>query len=85
MRFGSALNVEPNKWKSCQMFRENELKDIKTDNDLEFNEFGAGSEFGRKQREEFKRKKYTKKPSSAQQPWILKTSGKQSKKSVIFL
>ena len=80
MRFGSALNVDPNKWKSCQMFRENDLKDVKSENDLQVKEFGAGSEFGRKQKEELKRKKYTKKGSAAQQPWVLKTSGKLSKK-----
>ena len=80
MRFNSALNVEPNKWKSCQMVRENELKEVKAENDLEFTEFGAGSEFGRKQREEQRRKKYTRKTTGAQQPWILKTSGKLSKK-----
>ncbi|CAG2165135.1 unnamed protein product [Oppiella nova] len=80
MRFGSALNVEPNKWKSCQMSRENDVKDVKTDNEPEVSEFGAGSEFGRKQREEMKRKKYMKRGSGGQQPWILKTGGKLGKK-----
>lgn len=62
------------------MFRENDLKEIKSENDIEIKEFGAGSEFGRKQKEELRRKKYAKKGSTSQQPWVLKTSGKPSKK-----
>lgn len=47
--------------------------------------FGAGSEFGREQREEARKKKYgyvAKKYKPDDQPWILKLGGKSGKKLV---
>ena len=44
-------------------------------------EFGAGSEFGRKEREEAKRRKYERRKSMHNNsPWILKVGGKGGKK-----
>lgn len=67
------------------MERENNLKEFKADEDLP--KFGAGSEFGREQREESRRKKYgiiSKKYNPEDQPWILKL-GKTGKKWVSTL
>jgi transcription initiation factor TFIIF subunit alpha len=81
MRFGSSQNVDPTKWKSTKMYREITTKELKTETDEEFKEFGAGSEFGKKQKEESKRKKFmTNNKKQSQQPWILKVGGKQPKK-----
>ena len=68
-----------------KMERENNLKEYKTANDLDMMpKFGAGSEFGRDQKEEARRKKYgiiLKKYNPEEQPWHLKVgSGKQAKK-----
>lgn len=63
------------------MERENNLKEFKADEDLP--KYGAGSEFGREQREESRRKKYgiiSKKYNPEDQPWILKLGGKGGKK-----
>ena len=67
------------------MERENNLKEYKTANDLDMMpKFGAGSEYGRDQKEEARRKKYgiiLKKYNPDEQPWLLKLgSGKQAKK-----
>ena len=60
----------------AKMERENNLKEYKIANDLEtMPKFGAGSEFGREQKEEARRKKYgiqIKKYNPDDQPWILK-------------
>ena len=45
--------------------------------------YGAGSEFGREQREEARRKKYginVKKYRPEDQPWLLSVAGKSGKK-----
>lgn len=66
------------------MEREIIVKDIKEEIEDEKPDFGAGSEFGRKEREEAKRRKYERrKHKQNNSPWILKVgSGKQSKKYV---
>ncbi|KAK2187125.1 hypothetical protein NP493_177g00019 [Ridgeia piscesae] len=74
--------------KSCgpaKIERENNLKEYKLSHDMDLMpKFGAGSEFGREQREEARRKKYgvrVKKYNPADQPYVLKLgSGKQAKR-----
>ncbi|GBM64198.1 General transcription factor IIF subunit 1 [Araneus ventricosus] len=81
MRFSHSLNVDVTKWTQAKMERENNLKEFKADEDLP--KYGAGSEFGREQREEARRKKYgivSKKYNSEDQPWLLKLNGKAGKK-----
>jgi len=59
--------------------RENNLSDFKSAYDIEtMPKFGAGSEYGREQREEARRKKFgmnIKKYSSDDQPWLLNLGG----------
>lgn len=66
------------------MEREQSLKEIKAENaDEERPEFGAGSEFGRKEREEARRRKYERRRKlHNNSPWILKIGGKHGKKYV---
>lgn len=83
MRFSNSHKVDVTKWTQTQvkMERENNLKEFKADEDMP--KFGAGSEFGREQREESRRKKYgiiSKKYNPEDQPWILKLGGKGGKK-----
>ncbi|XP_071450231.1 general transcription factor IIF subunit 1-like isoform X2 [Hetaerina americana] len=82
MRFNSVLNVDFSKWNQVKMERENNMKEFRGMDD-EMPKFGAGSEFGRDQREEARRKKFgiiTKKYKPEDQPWILKVGGKTGKK-----
>lgn len=68
------------------MIRENNLKEFKVTEDMP--KYGAGSEFGREQREEARRKKYgiiTKKYNPEAQPWVLKEGGKNGKRYKCFL
>lgn len=67
------------------MERENNFKEFKSAYDLDtMPKFGAGSEFGREQKEEARKKKYgikIKKYNSQEQPWLLKLgSGKQARR-----
>ena len=59
--------------------RENNLKDFKSAYDIEtVPKFGAGSEFGREQREEARKKKFgvrIRKYNSDDQPWLLRLGG----------
>jgi len=59
--------------------RENNLKDFKSAYDIETApKFGAGSEYGRDQREEARKKKFgvrIRKYNSDDQPWLLKLGG----------
>ncbi|XP_074641856.1 general transcription factor IIF subunit 1-like [Tubulanus polymorphus] len=84
MRFSGANSVDFTKCGACKIERENNLKEYKTANDLEqMPKFGAGSEFGREQKEEARKKKYgimVKKYNPDDQPWILKTGGKSGKR-----
>ncbi|KAG8232357.1 hypothetical protein J437_LFUL008825 [Ladona fulva] len=82
MRFNSVLNVDFAKWNQVKMERENNMKEFRGLDD-EIPKYGAGSEFGRDQREEARRKKFgivTKKYRPEDQPWILKVGGKTGKK-----
>ncbi|XP_015923447.2 general transcription factor IIF subunit 1 isoform X1 [Parasteatoda tepidariorum] len=81
MRFSGSQKVDVKTWTQVKMERENNLKEFKADEDQP--KFGAGSEFGREQREESRRKKYgimTKKYNPEDQPWLLKLNGKGGKK-----
>ncbi|XP_076440482.1 general transcription factor IIF subunit 1-like isoform X2 [Babylonia areolata] len=87
MKFASGIGVDFAKLGNtpAKLERENNLKEYKTANDLDtMPKFGAGSEFGRDQKEEARRKKYgiiLKKYNPEEQPWHLKVgSGKQAKK-----
>lgn len=82
MRFHAALGVDFKTWTHTKMERENNMKEFKG-LDEEMPRYGAGSEFGREQREEARRKKYginVKKYRPEDQPWILGVSGKNGKK-----
>ncbi|XP_023237723.1 general transcription factor IIF subunit 1-like [Centruroides sculpturatus] len=81
MRFNTSLNVDVKKWTLARLERENNIKEFKTDEDLP--KYGAGSEFGREQREEARKKKHgivTKKYNPEDQPWILEVGGRGGKK-----
>lgn len=58
------------------MERENNLKEFKSAYDIDVHpKFGAGSEYGREQKDEARRKKYgimSRKYNPDAQPWILK-------------
>ena len=65
--------------------RENNVRSFKAAHDIDMMpKFGAGSEFGREQKEQARRKKYgmaIRKYNPYEQPWLLKVgSGKQAKK-----
>jgi len=81
MRFSGSQKVDIKQWTQVKMERENNMKEFKADEDQP--KFGAGSEFGREQREESRRKKYgimTKKYNPEDQPWLLKLNGKGGRK-----
>lgn len=56
MSFNESLKVDFAEWKHADMERENNLREMKVE--AEQPKFGAGSEYMREQREEFRRKKY---------------------------
>ncbi|KAG0724333.1 General transcription factor IIF subunit 1 [Chionoecetes opilio] len=82
MRFHAALGVDFKTWAHTKMERENNMKEFKgLDEDMP--RYGAGSEFGREQREEARRKKYginIRKYKPDDQPWLLSAAGKNGKK-----
>ncbi|XP_077549591.1 transcription factor IIFalpha isoform X3 [Haemaphysalis longicornis] len=81
MRFNAAHKQDISKWTQIRMERENNMKEFKLDDDMP--KFGAGSEFGRDQKEEARRKKYgitMKKYNPDDQPWLLRVGGKGGKK-----
>ncbi|GIY44847.1 general transcription factor IIF subunit 1 [Caerostris extrusa] len=85
MRFTHSQKVDVTKWSQVKMERENNLKEFKADEDTP--KYGAGSEFGREQREESRRKKYgivSKKYNAEDQPWLLKLNGKNGKNTKVF-
>ncbi|CAN8010774.1 unnamed protein product [Ixodes pacificus] len=81
MRFNAAHKQDISKWTQIRIERENNLKEMKMEDDMP--KFGAGSEFGRDQKEEARRKKYgiiMKKYNPDDQPWLLRVGGKGGKK-----
>lgn len=85
LKFHHSLNIDLTKSGPLKMGRENNLKEYRQAHDLDsMPKFGAGSEFGREQREEARRKKYgiyRKKYNPEDQPWLMTLGeGKQCKK-----
>ncbi|XP_054920186.2 general transcription factor IIF subunit 1-like isoform X2 [Dermacentor andersoni] len=81
MRFNAAHKQDISKWTQVRMERENNMKEFKLEDDMP--KFGAGSEFGRDQKEEARRKKYgiiMKKYNPDDQPWLLRVGGKGGKR-----
>ncbi|XP_077500306.1 transcription factor IIFalpha isoform X1 [Amblyomma americanum] len=81
MRFNAAHKQDISSWTQVRMERENNMKEFKLEEDMP--KFGAGSEFGRDQKEEARRKKYgiiMKKYNPDDQPWLLRVGGKGGKK-----
>jgi len=82
MKFNSSLGVDVAKWNQVRMVRENNQK-VKTGQEEEQPEFGAGSEFGKKQKEEARRKKFgmiSKKYDPDAQPWLMRVGSKKEGK-----
>lgn len=78
MRFHTASRVDFKNWSSVKMERENNYKEFKSLDDDQ-PRFGAGSEFGREQRDEARRKRYginIKKYKPDNQPWLLSVKDK---------
>ncbi|KPM02669.1 general transcription factor IIF subunit 1-like protein [Sarcoptes scabiei] len=82
MRFNSAHNVDISKFRNCKLEREVLFKETREQpEEQQLPEFGAGSEYGRKEKEEARRRKFDKrKMKQNNSPWILKIGGKQGKK-----
>ncbi|KAL1443402.1 hypothetical protein MTO96_007486 [Rhipicephalus appendiculatus] len=81
MRFNAAHKQDISKWTQVRMERENNMKEFKMEDEMP--KFGAGSEFGRDQKEEARRKKYgiiMKKYNPDDQPWLIRVGGKGGKK-----
>jgi len=85
MKFNPAQNVDFTKCGHAKLARENNLRDFKISHDIDMQpKFGAGSEFGREQKDEARRKKFgiqSKKYNPDAQPWMLKLgTGKEAKR-----
>lgn len=81
MAFNAGDRVNLASWTQAKM--ERDLSNKKIYQEEELPEAGAGSEFGRKQREEARRKKFgiiTKEFRAEDQPWILRVNGKAGRK-----
>lgn len=82
MRFNNSTGADFSDWSHPKMERENNQVQFKSFNE-DMPKFGAGSEYGREQREEARRKKYgiiSKKYKPEDQPWILNCGGKNGRK-----
>jgi len=80
MRFHTANQVDFKRWGSAEMKRENNYKEFKL-LDEDQPKFGAGSEFGREQRDEARRKRFginVKKYAADRQPWLLSVKDRQA-------
>uniref|UniRef100_A0A3B3CB27 Transcription initiation factor IIF subunit alpha n=1 Tax=Oryzias melastigma TaxID=30732 RepID=A0A3B3CB27_ORYME len=81
MAFNSGDKVNCSAWTQARMERDMSARRIYGEEELP--EGGAGSEFGKKQREEARRKKFgivTREFKVEDQPWILKVNGKAGKR-----
>lgn len=82
MKFNASLNIDPTKWSQVRMVRENNKKEYKGWEEDQPKQ-GAGSEFGREQREEARRKKYginARKYNPDAQPWLMRIGSKKEGK-----
>ncbi|XP_029645882.1 general transcription factor IIF subunit 1 isoform X1 [Octopus sinensis] len=81
-KFAVGSDLDFSKYTNVRLERENNLREYKTANDIDLMpKFGAGSEFGREQKEEARRKKYgvmLKKYKPEDQPWHMKIGSKQN-------
>lgn len=85
LKFNVANNVDFTNCGQTKLERENNFKEFKSAYDLEtMPKFGAGSEYGREQKEEARKKKFgikIRKYNPHDQPWLLKLgSGKQARR-----
>lgn len=81
MKFNASMNVDVGKWNQVRMVRENNRKERHEQEEMP--EFGAGSEYGRAQKEEARRKKYgfvSKKYNPDAQPWLMRVGNKKEGK-----
>ncbi|XP_017161606.1 general transcription factor IIF subunit 1 [Poecilia reticulata] len=81
MAFNSGDRVNCSSWTQARMERDMSARRIYGEEETP--ESGAGSEFGKKQREEARRKKFgivTREFKVEDQPWILKVNGKAGKR-----
>ena len=82
MKFRNTPANDPTKWTQVRMVRENNKKEYKG-NEEEQPKFGAGSEYGREEREEARRKKFgyqRRKYDPDMQPWLMRIGGKKEGK-----
>uniref|UniRef100_H3D509 Transcription initiation factor IIF subunit alpha n=1 Tax=Tetraodon nigroviridis TaxID=99883 RepID=H3D509_TETNG len=85
MAFNVGDKVNCSTWTQARMERDMSARRIYGEEEVP--ESGAGSEFGKKQREEARRKKFgivTREFKAEDQPWILKVNGKGGKSTVRF-
>ncbi|XP_078657291.1 general transcription factor IIF subunit 1-like isoform X1 [Branchiostoma floridae x Branchiostoma belcheri] len=83
MRFAANSGVDMSTWREANMERETSTMDIYKDETMP--EYGEGSEYGRKWREEARQKKYginKTKLKLEDQPWLLKIGGRGGKRFV---
>jgi transcription initiation factor TFIIF subunit alpha len=85
MKFNASLKMDPSKWGQVRMVRENNKKDHKSwGADEDEPKFGAGSEFGRQEREEARRRKFggkARKYNPEAQPWLMRLGSKRDGKT----
>eukprot|EP00095_Tigriopus_kingsejongensis_P006246 snap_masked-scaffold1159_size58420-processed-gene-0.4 protein:Tk06246 transcript:snap_masked-scaffold1159_size58420-processed-gene-0.4-mRNA-1 annotation:"general transcription factor iif subunit 1 isoform x1" len=80
LKYNASLKIDPTNWSQVRMVRENNKKEHHRGPDEEAPKQGAGSEFGREQREEARRKKYgysSKKYNPDAQPWLMRIGSKK--------
>ena len=84
MKFNASLKMDPAKWTQVRMVREGKKGDKAAAGQEEENpKFGAGSEFGREQREEARRRRFggrRKQFSPDDQPWLMRVGSKKEGK-----
>ena len=84
MKFNASLKMDPAKWTQVRMVREGKKGDKAAAGQEEENpKFGAGSEFGREQREEARRRRLggrRKQFSPDDQPWLMRVGSKKEGK-----
>lgn len=83
MKFNASQNMDFSKWSQVRMVRENNMKTFSHHNQEEMPKHGAGSEFGREEKEEARKKKFgyvSRKYNPEAQPWLMRIGGKNGRK-----
>lgn len=83
LKFNASYNIDFSTWSQVRMVRENNQKVFAPQAAAEEPKFGAGSAFGKDQKEEARRKKLgivSKKYNVEAQPWLMRIGGKGGKK-----